>query len=83
MKEVEVFFQALVVWERDQVFPIKSSLGVTYLLNIPKLMMFMQSHWLMPPMIARKVLRGPKAKEDCRHEAAHKMLESDPTTISN
>lgn len=37
-------------------------LGVTYLLNIPKLMMLMQSHWLMPPMIARKVLKRTQNK---------------------
>ncbi|QHO10917.1 F5O11.10 isoform [Arachis hypogaea] len=30
---------------------------------------------MMLPMIARKVLRGPKTKELCRHEAPQKMLQ--------
>ena len=56
---------------------------VTYLLNIPKLVTFMQGNWAMLPIIARKVFRGPKTNEDCRHEALQKMLESDSSTNSN
>ncbi|KAL4384694.1 hypothetical protein GQ457_15G010050 [Hibiscus cannabinus] len=60
MKEVDVIFQALVlcVGEKDQVFAIKSSLGVTYLLNIPKLMMF---HSDPHSMIARKVFNSTQS----------------------
>lgn len=47
---------------RVQCPSIKSPLGVTSLLNILKLLRFMQSHRLMFTMIAGKVVRGPKAK---------------------
>jgi hypothetical protein len=89
---VEVFIQALVVMERNQGFFLTQSnqLWVTSLLNIPKLVTFMQSHWMiffakkshwmMLPMIVKIVLRGPKAKKTCRLEATQKMPESDSTT---
>lgn len=63
---MEVDFQFLVVMvlmEREK-RPLKlNHLWLTSFLNISKLVMFMQSHWMMLPMIAEKVVRGPKAEE--------------------
>lgn len=52
MKEVEVFFQTLVFvmeGERHQGFSYQITFGVTSLLNIPKLVTFMQCNWAMLP----------------------------------
>lgn len=64
---VEVDFQFLVVMvlmgrERKRALKL-NHLWLTSLLNISKLVMFMQSHRMMLPMIAEKVVRGPKAEE--------------------
>ena len=57
MKEVEVFFLAVVVMEREiRVLP-SNHLWVTSLLNIPKLVTSMQSHWVMLPHDCEK---GPE-----------------------
>lgn len=62
-RKVQVIFIALLCEWMDgwmdmkilELCSIKSALGVTSLLNIPKIVMFMQSHWMMLPIIARKV----------------------------